>query len=134
MNDQQKVSLCCIWGNYVNEDNNESTEVSVRKGTLTIVRRRRNEVNVRRVPMSPYSRTVSEGECVEMSDIIEEEVYKRYTSRGGLGENEIEVEEFTVDKPWLRPAHGDKLIGVLTYKFINQEGIEKIQVIITKSK
>ena len=76
----------------------------------------------------------SEGECVEMSDIIEEEVYKRYTSRGGLGENEIEVEEFTVDKPWLRPAHGDKLIGVLTYKFINQEGIEKMQVIITKSK
>ena len=83
MNDQQqKVSLCCIWGNYVNEDNNESTEVSVRKGTLTIVKRRRNEVKVSRVYMSPYSRTVSEGECIEVSDIIKEEVYKKYTSRG----------------------------------------------------
>lgn len=135
MSDQpQKVSLCCIWGNYENEDINESTEVSVRKGTLTIVKRRRNEVKVNRVSMSPYSRTVSEGECIEMSDIIEEEVYKKYTSRGGPGENQIEVEEFTIEKPWLRPAHGDKLIGVLTYQFINQEGIEKMQVIITRSR
>ena len=135
MSDQpQKISLCCIWGNYENEDTKESTEVSVRKGTLTIVKRGRNEVKVNRVSLSPYSRTVSEGECIERSDIIEEEVYKKYTSRGGPGENHIEVEEFIIEKPWLRPAHGDKLIGVLTYQFINQEGIEKLQVIITKSR
>ena len=133
MSDQlEKVSLSSIWGNFENED--ESVEVSFRKGILTIVKRMKNELKVSRVPLSAHSRTVSEGECVENGEFSQEEVYKKCITRGGPGENEIEVEEFAIEKPWLRPAHGNKFIGAMTYRFITQEGIEMMKVKVTHSK
>ena len=126
----KKLASVQFGGNFENEDG--SVEVSFRKGILTIVKRMKNELKVSRVPLSVHSRTVSEGECVENSEFSQE--VKKCGTRGGPRENEIEVEEFAIEKPWLRHAHGNKFIGAMTYRFITQEGIEMMKVKVTHSK
>lgn len=124
------VSFLSVMGKFMCEEKDESLEIAFRKEEMTLVGRMDQErkIEVSRVALTSYSRTVSVGECVEEGFFLNEEVYKKFTTRGGPGENTIEVEEFRIEKPWLRPDHGAKLVGVLILKFINVKGIEKLQV------
>ena len=112
------------------EGHDDSLEIAVRKMELTLVRRIDDErtIEVSRVPLTEHSRTVSVGECVEEGIFLKEEVYKKFTTRGGVGENTIEIEEFRIEKPWLKPDHQSKLVGVQIMNFINVKGREKLQV------
>ena len=125
------VSNCSIMGTYINEEKAEIVEISNKKGLLTIVKRMEKEalVMVNRVNLEEHSNTIYNGECVEKSDFIPEDVYKKYTSRCGKGENEIEIEEFRIGKPELRPSHYSKLIGVMLLCFIRDQGIEKLKIL-----
>ena len=124
------VSFLCVWGKFVCEGHDDSLEIAVRKMELTLVRRIDDErtIEVSRVPLTEHSRTVSVGECVEEGIFLKEEVYKKFTTRGGVGENTIEIEEFRIEKPWLKPDHQSKLVGVQIMNFINVKGREKLQV------
>lgn len=124
------VSFLCVWGKFVCEEYDDSLEIAVRKMELTLVRRMDEErlIEVSRVPLTEHSRTVSVGECVEEGIFLKEEVYKKFTTRGGPGENTIEIEEFKIEKPWLKPDHQAKLVGVQILNFINVKGREKLQV------
>ena len=63
-----------------------------------------------------------------MKDIhskIDQEVHhKRRTTRGGPGENTMEIEEFKIEKPWLKPDHQKKtkLVGVQILNFMYVKG------------
>ena len=118
-----------IMGRF-NDDNSELL-VSKHGDELTIVRR--NNVNnnfiLNRVNLVDDSGTTSSGENVELGEFVNEDVFKRYYLRAGKDLNEIEVEEFRIDRPELRPTHSSKLMGALLLKFIWENGIEKLQVI-----
>ena len=124
------VSLLCVWGKFVCDEDDDSLEIAVRTMEMTLVRKRDEErfIEVSRVSLNQHSRTVSFGECVEEGKILKEEVYKKFTTNGGPGENSIEIEEYKIEKPWLKPDHQTKLVGVQILNFINVKGIEKLQV------
>jgi hypothetical protein len=111
--------------------NDSELLISVYKSELTIVKRSESEVvSVSRTRVHQESRTMSTGEAVEASDFSEEEVFKKFWLRGGIGENEIEVENYRIENPHLAPTHPSKLIGVSLFNFLNDNGVEKVEVIL----
>ena len=126
---EARASCLRIMGRF-NDDNSELL-VSKHGDELTIVRR--NNVNnnfiLNRVNLVDDSGTNSSGENVELGEFVNEDVFKRYYLRAGKDQNEIEVEEFRINRPELRATHSSKLMGALLLKFILDNGIEKLQVI-----
>ena len=125
-----EVSKCAIYGRY--KAGGTEIQISYHNEELTIVRRTEADRNivVNRTKISQDRRVSSSGETVEKGELSEEEVYKKFTLCGGPGENHIEVEEYRIEKPELRPQHASKLVNVKLYKFLNDNGTEKLKVII----
>jgi hypothetical protein len=115
------------------EGNDSELLISVYNGELTIVKRGPSDIHVNRSKVADDTRTISTGEALEKSDFGgEEEVFKKFWLRGGIGENEIEVDNYRIENPARSPTHSSKLIGVVLYHFLNDNGVEKVKVILSK--
>ena len=92
------VSNRNIFGRFVNVAEDEEIFVSVKSEILTIVHRTINQlpqkVQVIKCDLADLTSEIKTSYIVERSSILEEDVYKKITLRGGHGENRIEVMEF----------------------------------------
>lgn len=127
---EMEVSKCAIHGRY--KGGETEIQISYHNEELTIVRRSKGDriIVVNRTKIVQDTRVSSSGETVEKGENSEEEVFKKFTLCGGPGENHIEVEEFRIEKPELRPQHASKLVNVTLYKFMNDNGTEKLKVMV----
>jgi hypothetical protein len=129
---EMEASKCSIFGKY--EEGESELLISIHGGDLTIVRRSKDDSDIilNRTKIEQDSWRKSSGEAVEKGEFTEAEVFKTYLLSGGPGENEIEVVEYRIEKPELRPAHSSKLISVTVYKFLNENGTEKVKVLFNR--
>ena len=125
-----KVSTQPIKGHY--EGSHSDLTISFHDSELTFVNRFENRVptlNFKAKMVLEPNQANSLGEAVEKSVFIDEEVYKKIWTRGGVGENEVEINEFRLEAPHLPATHSSKLIGSILYQFRNDNGVEKVEVI-----
>ena len=109
---------------------------SIKKEILTIVHRSINElpqkVLVTKCDLIDRTSEIKTSYNVEKSLIIDEDVYKKITLRGGKGENRIEVMEFKLcsdyHKEHLKIDHQEFIYGLVTYFFVEIEGEQFIKV------
>ena len=130
------VSKQNIFGRFVNYDEDEEIFVSVKTEILEIVHRSINEVpqkvHVIKCELSDFTTEIKTSYNVEGSSILKEDVYKKITLRGGLGENRIEIMEYKLcsdpRKEHLKLDHQEFLYGLVTYFFVEIEGKQCIKV------
>ena len=130
------VSNRNIFGRFVNLEVDEEIFVSVKQEILTIVVRSINQlpqkVHVSRCDLAELTKDIKTSDIVEGSSILEEDVYKKITLRGGYGENRIEIMEFRLcsdmKKEHLKLDHQEFLYGLVTYFFVEIDGKQFIKV------
>jgi hypothetical protein len=129
---EMEESKCAFFGRYVESE--LELLISYYAEELTIVRRSEvdSDIKVNRTKIVQDTRFISSGEAVEKGEFTEEQVFKKYFLRGGPGENEIEIADYRIEKPELTPTHSSKLISITLFKFLNDNGIEKVKVLIIK--
>ena len=130
------VSRRNIFGRYVNYQDDEEVFVSVKKEVLTIVHRSienlPQKVHVIHCDLVNLTDDIKTSWIVEKSSILDEDVYKKISTRAGIGENRIEIQEFRlckdIRKEHLRLDHGEFQYGLVTYFFVEIQGEQYIKV------
>ena len=130
------VSNRNIFGRFVNVPEDEEVFVSVKTDILTIVHRTINQLpqkyQVIKCDLADLTSEIKTSCIVERSSILEEDVYKKISLRGGNGENRIEILEFTLcsdeRKEHLKIDHQEFMSGLVTYFFVEIDGKQFIKV------
>ena len=123
---EDTVSKQSIFGRFVNYDEDEEIFVSVKEEVLTILHRTiiqlPQKYQVIKCDLSDLTSEIKTSYIVESSSLLEEDVYKKITLRGGPGENRIEILEFKLcndkRKEHLKLDDQEFLYGLITYFFI----------------
>ena len=68
------------------------------------------------------------GECVEVSDLTNEVVFKKFWSYCDKPNNHLDVDEYRIENNGVKPDHSSKLVYSIRYKFCQKEGLKLLKV------